>query len=56
MNEQTRNQSELLCDAELEKLRKEALSAIMKLPEEKQIEMWNIIRWIYNQKQKQNGG
>ena len=28
---------------DIEKLRKEALSAIMKLPEEKQVEMWNIL-------------
>ena len=30
-------------DKELEKLREQALSAIMKLPEENQIEMWNIL-------------
>lgn len=30
-------------DKELENLREQALSAIMKLPEEKQIEMWNIL-------------
>lgn len=28
---------------DIEKLREEALSAIMRLPEEKQIEMWNIL-------------
>lgn len=27
----------------IEKLREDALSAIMKLPEEKQVEMWNIL-------------
>ncbi len=29
---------------DVEKLREEALSAIMRLPKEKQIEMWNILR------------
>lgn len=29
---------------DIKKLREEALSAIMKLPEEEQIEMWNILR------------
>lgn len=28
---------------DIEKLRQEALSTIMNLPEEKQIEMWNIL-------------
>lgn len=29
---------------DIKELREEALSTIMKLPEEKQIEMWNILR------------
>lgn len=29
---------------DIEKLREEALSSIMKLPEEKQVELWNILR------------
>lgn len=43
-------------DRELQELRERALSVIMELPEEKQIEMWNIVRWIYDQKKNQNGG
>lgn len=29
---------------DIEKLREDALSVIMKLPEEKQVELWNILR------------
>lgn len=31
-------------DTEIKALREEALDVIMKLPKEKQIEMWNILR------------
>ena len=33
-------------DEELEALRKQALAAIQALPEDKQVEMWNIIRYF----------
>ena len=34
-------------DEELKTLRKQALAAIQALPEDKQVEMWNIARYIY---------
>ena len=37
-------------DKELEALREEALKVIMALPEDKQVEMWNIIRYFYRRK------
>ena len=36
---------------ELEALRKQALAAIQALPEDKQVEMWNIIRYFYRRKE-----
>lgn len=33
-------------DEELETLHKQALAAIQALPEDKQVEMWNIIRYF----------
>lgn len=38
-------------DEELETLRKQALTAIQALPEDKQVEMWNIIRYFYRRKE-----
>ena len=38
-------------DEELEVLRKQALEAIQALPEEKRVEMWNIIRYFYARKE-----
>lgn len=38
-------------DKELEALREEALKVIMALPEDKQVEMWNIIRYFYRRKE-----
>ena len=38
-------------DEELEALRKQALSAIQALPEDKQVEMWNIIRYFSARKE-----
>ncbi len=38
-------------DKELEALREEALKVIMALPEDKQVEMWNIIRYMYARKE-----
>lgn len=38
-------------DKELEALREEALRAIMALPPDKQVEMWNIIRYFYVRKE-----
>ena len=38
-------------EKELKPLRKQALAAIQALPEDKQVEMWNIIRYFYRRKE-----
>ena len=38
-------------DEELETLHKQALAAIQALPEDKQVEMWNIVRYFYARKE-----
>ena len=38
-------------DEELKTLRKQALAAIQALPEDKQVEMWNIVRYFYARKE-----
>ena len=38
-------------DKELEALRKQALDAIQALPEDKRVELWNIIRYFYARKE-----
>ena len=43
-------------DKELEALREEALKGIMALPEDKQVEMWNIIRYMYARKENAQHG
>ena len=43
-------------DKELESLREEALKAIMALPEDKRVEMWNIVRYMYARKEEAQNG
>ena len=43
-------------DEELKTLRKQALAAIQALPEDKQVEMWNIIRYFYSRKEAAHHG
>ena len=38
-------------DKELEALREEALKVIMALPEDKQVEMWNILQYLSKRKE-----
>lgn len=38
-------------DEELEALRKQALEAIQALPEDKRVELWNIVRYMYKRKE-----
>ena len=38
-------------DKELEALRKQALEVIQALPEDKRVELWNIVRYFYARKE-----
>lgn len=51
MDERGMTCGEWFCDTELEKLRKEALSAIMRLSEQRQIVLWNVLHRLPKEKE-----